>query len=216
MNILFGVGKENIGSKVMNLANAGDTIKACLLVMGTATGKVALVSAASNATPIAITTTAAHGYSPGDIIVTGGIGGNLAANGTWQAGSGTSGTTLNLTTFWDGNNSTGSGAYTSGGYCVDITTASTITDLGGNGGSNGNGTDVSITGQSIAAFGVWNASSWTWTGLSATKSYAIALYDSSASNDLIAWIDGMCQVYVITQAASTSTAIAVSRLANCS
>src|SRR5579872_490645 len=211
MNILFGQGKLNIGSKAINLASAGDTIKACLLTMGTATGKVALISSSTNASPIVVTTTGAHGYTTGDTIVVGGHTTNTAANGTWQVGTTTS-NTYQLLTRQDAVNSTGNGVGGATGWSVDITTAATITDLGGNGGANGNGTDISLTGQTLAAFGVFNASAWTWTGLSATKSYAVALYSSTTSNDLIAWVDGMQQVYVITQAAASSTSIAVARL----
>ena len=211
MNILFGQGKLNISSKLMNLASAGDTIKADLLIMTTAAGKVAVVSTVSNTTPMVVTTTGAHGYTTGDIVVVEGVGGTTAANGTWQAGT-TASTTFQLLTRLDGVNSTGNGVYTSGGFCVDITTAATATDLGANGGSNANGTAVSLTGQTISAFGIFNASSVTWSGLSATKSWAVALWDSTASNNLIAWINGNQQVYVVTQAASSSTAIAVNRL----
>lgn len=210
-NILFGQGKLNIGSKLMNLAAAGDTIKASLLTMSTATGKVALISSSTNASPIVVTTTAAHGYSNGDIVVIGGHTTNTAANGTWQI-AGVTSTTFQLTTRLDGVNSTGNGVGGATGWCVDITSAATISDLGGNGGANGNGADVALTGQTLSAFGTFNASAWTWSSLSATKSSAIALYDSSASNDLIAFIDCTYQVYVITQAAASATTIAVARL----
>lgn len=210
-NILFGQGKLQLGSAAINLSSAGNTIKASLLTMASATGKVALIASSTNATPIVVTTSAAHGYTTGDVVVIGGHATNTAANGTWQVGTTTS-TTFQLLTLLDANNSTGNGVGGATGYAVDITTASTISDLGGNGGANANGTDVSLTGQSISAFGVYNASGVSWTGLSAVKSYAIALYDSSASNDLLAWIDGMYQVYVITTAAASATSIAVARL----
>lgn len=41
------------------------------------------VSGATNATPIEITTSAAHSYSTGDEVVIAGVGGNTAANGRW-------------------------------------------------------------------------------------------------------------------------------------
>jgi hypothetical protein len=41
------------------------------------------LTAATNATPIAITITG-HGYSTGDTVVVTGVGGNTAANGTWE------------------------------------------------------------------------------------------------------------------------------------
>ena len=55
-NILFKTGKQNIGSKVMNLASGGDTLKATLLNMSTAAGKITLISSSTNATPIVVTT----------------------------------------------------------------------------------------------------------------------------------------------------------------
>lgn len=209
MNILFGQGKLNIGSKAMNLAT--DTIKACLLTFAAATGKVALIASSTNASPIVITTQAAHGYATGDIVVVGGHTTNTAANGTWAI-TAASGSVFTLTTRLDAVNSTGNGVGGATGYCVDVTTASTITDLGGNGGANGNGADITLAGQTLAAFGIFNASAWTWTGLSAVKSVAVALYDTTASSELIALIDGTQQLLVATQAAAAATTIAVNRL----
>lgn len=78
----------------------------------TATDKLS-VSAATNATPIAITTTANHGLSTGDVVQINSVGGNTAANGTWIV------TSTGLTTFTlDG--SAGNGAYTTGGLVQNI------------------------------------------------------------------------------------------------
>lgn len=208
MNIFFGLGKQNFAGKALSWT--ADTIKACLLTGAVATGKVAQISSSTNASPIVITTAAAHGYTTGDIVVVNGHTTNTAANGTWQVGTTTS-TTFQLLTRIDGNNSTGNGVGGATGYTVDLSTASTITDLGGNGGSNGNGTDVSLA-STTNTLGVLNAAAATWTGLTATKSTAVAIYDSTASNDLIMWIDGTQQIYVVTQAAAAATSIAVQRL----
>jgi hypothetical protein len=65
------------------------------------------LTAATNATPIAITITG-HGYSTGDTVVVTGVVGNTAANGTWEI------TVTDANTFTlDG--SAGNGARTSGG-----------------------------------------------------------------------------------------------------
>lgn len=70
------------------------------------------VSGATNASPIVITTSAAHGYATGDRIIVSGVGGNTAADGSWLI------TNLTSTTFsLDG--STGNGAYTSGGITTN-------------------------------------------------------------------------------------------------
>jgi ubiquitin-activating enzyme E1-like protein len=66
------------------------------------------VSAASNATPIVVTTDMQHGLSGGDTVWISDVGGNAAANGTWTV------TVLDPTHFRL-NGSSGSGGYTSGG-----------------------------------------------------------------------------------------------------
>ena len=68
-----------------------------------------IISGATNATPIVITTTAAHGLTSGESVYIQGVGGNTAANGTFII------TSLTTTTF-SLNSSVGNGAYTSGGY----------------------------------------------------------------------------------------------------
>ena len=203
-NILFGLGRQNIGNKAINFSS--DTLKASLLSMSTTAGKIYTLSAASNATPIVVTMSATAGITAGDILVVGGVGGNTAANGTWVAGTVT-GTTVQLLTRLDSGNSTGNAAYTSGGWMIDISSASTLSDVSG----NSIGTDVSLSGVTNT-LGVINASGFTWTSLTATKAWAIAIYDSTAANDLVAFLDGTYQLYVITQQAAASTSIAVARL----
>lgn len=66
------------------------------------------VTAATNASPIAITTSAAHGLQTGNRVVVSSVGGNTSANGNFTI-TRTGANTFTL----DG--STGNGAYTSGG-----------------------------------------------------------------------------------------------------
>lgn len=73
----------------------------------TSTATIA-VTAASNASPIAITTNPAHNFSTGQRLTIAGVGGNTAANGTWTI-------TVVDSTHFTLSGSTGSGAYTSGG-----------------------------------------------------------------------------------------------------
>ena len=90
----------------------------------------AIISGASTAPPIVITTSSAHGLFTGDVVTIASVGGNTAANGTWVV------TYLTSTTF-SLNDSTGNGAYTSGGTITriandvqawaEVTTASTTT-----------------------------------------------------------------------------------------
>lgn len=66
------------------------------------------VTNATNASPIVITTAAAHGLSTGDYVVIQGVGGNGASTGTHQI-------TVTSPTAFSLDGSTGDGAYTSGG-----------------------------------------------------------------------------------------------------
>ena len=79
---------------------------------GTGTGYVRkAVSGASNAAPIVIQCTA-HGMNTGDTVELEGIGGNSGANGLFQI------TKVDANDF-SLNGSSGTGAYTSGGYAID-------------------------------------------------------------------------------------------------
>lgn len=65
------------------------------------------ITAASNASPIVITS-ASHGFSDGDIVIVHGVLGNTAANGTWKVANKTDDT-------FELYGSTGNAAWTSGG-----------------------------------------------------------------------------------------------------
>lgn len=71
-------------------------------------GATLAVTGATNATPIVITTSTAHGYSTGMVVEISGVGGNTAANGIWTI------TVVNSTQF-SLQQSAGNGNYTSGG-----------------------------------------------------------------------------------------------------
>jgi Tfp pilus tip-associated adhesin PilY1 len=66
------------------------------------------ITDASNAAPIVVTTSSAHGFSTGDRVIIEGVQGNDGANGTWAI------TVVSSTTF-SLNSTNGTGAYTSGG-----------------------------------------------------------------------------------------------------
>jgi len=99
----------------LSVANAltGDVAGPYTWVFTEVNGRSATISAASNAAPIAVTTTTAHGYQTGDRVFVYGVVGNTAANGTWFIVV-TSNTTFTLM------GSTGSGAYTSGGTVLQL------------------------------------------------------------------------------------------------
>lgn len=75
---------------------------------GGATGSTKTISGATNASPIVVQTSTAHGYGTNDLITIASVGGNTNANGSWQI-SVVDSTHFNLI------GSTGNSAYTSGG-----------------------------------------------------------------------------------------------------
>lgn len=87
-------------------------------LFGTGEGTVN-IDDATNATPIVVTTSSSHGYSDGDGVRIASVGGNTAANGDWSIAS-ASGSTLTLV------DSSGNGAYTSGGTAEKYNAAAHI------------------------------------------------------------------------------------------
>ena len=73
-----------------------------------------LITAATNATPIELTTATAHGMTTGQQAYVANVGGNTAANGLWTV-TVTGGSSLKLDT------SVGNGAYISGGALASVT-----------------------------------------------------------------------------------------------
>ncbi len=104
----FVKAREKLGQGSINLLS--DTIKFCIVDLN---DWALSVSGATNATPIVITTSTAHGLTTGDEVVISGVVGNTAANGLWKI------TVLTTTTF-ELDGSTGNGAYTSGGWVVSL------------------------------------------------------------------------------------------------
>jgi len=118
-----------IGNSVGNYAVAGSTA----------------ITAASNASPIQITSTS-HGYTTGNVAVIASVGGNTAANGVWAV------TVIDANNFTL-NGSTGNGAYTSGGTSVRVTAKAAIQRAQGNGIINvQDGFTLTVRGDVIDSF----------------------------------------------------------------
>lgn len=115
-NRLFEMGRD--GFLDGSFAWGTGTFSAALISPSTLTDTgIKAVTGATNATPIQLTITA-NGWAVGDIIYVNGVGGNLAANGLWKVGAQAT-NTVDLQRL-DGVNTTGSAAYTSGGYAVNL------------------------------------------------------------------------------------------------
>ena len=110
---------------VASFAGAGinygsDTIKLSLVRMSSIGTAAKAITGATNATPIVITATA-HGYANGDWVQIIGVGGNTNANGVFKVAN-QAANTFELTDPTTGANIAGSGAYTSGGYVINMDT----------------------------------------------------------------------------------------------
>ena len=127
------------------------------------------ITAATNATPIQITTDANHRLATGNKVRIQNVGGNTAANGIWAV------TVVNSTQFTlDG--SVGNGAYTSGGevirrYVADQTWAA----------EDANGTLQGYGRQSI--FGIWDPANAYNGGLKTADSGTIPAAETNSPNN---------------------------------
>lgn len=206
MTCLFEKGREAFG--LGNIAWTSATIKAALVDTGTASTAVKAITGATNATPIAITSTA-HGFTNGDIVYIDSVGGNLAANGIWQVG-GAAANTYNLLNPVTGGNSVGSAAYTSGGVAVCLGPSAS--------GDNLDDISASIVGSGVTLTsptmvqGVADAADVTFTAVTGASCEAFILYKDTgtpSTSTLILWNAGKFIVTADATAASSATTIVV-------
>ncbi len=127
-NTLFENGREGFLNGAIDWDGATN-MSAALLDLNTADSGNKLVSTTtgSGVSPIVVTTTAAHGYSNGDLVYIDTVGGCTAANGVWKIAN-VAASTMELTNPITSANATGNGAYTSGGYVVCLGGVSTAGD----------------------------------------------------------------------------------------
>ncbi len=166
------------------------------------------VTGATNASPIVLTLTA-HGYANGDIIVVKNVAGNTAANGTWQVANQAT-NTVELKTVKDGLNSTGNGAYTSGGTAFNLTIADFVDDFNACRVS----TDSADLSSKTNTNGILDAADLSFTGVNGTV-HAVAIVrnvGSDATDRPIHFIDGLQQVVVAADAAISATTLWVEPL----
>lgn len=188
-----------------------DTIKAILLDTGTAdTGIKAITGATNPGNPIVVTCTG-HGFANGDIVFIDGVGGNLAANGLWKVAN-QAANTFELTTL-EGASTTGSGAYTSGGYalCLGPSAAGDhIDDFDGARVS----TDQTLAGKTVTA-GVADANDVSFPGWSTTTVEALATYEDTGTpgtSRMISLHTGKILVVCAANAANGATTVYVEPL----
>jgi hypothetical protein len=209
-NLLFEKGREGFLDGTLDWDT--NTFKAALLDLNTADVGIKAVTGATNATPIVLTVTA-NGFATGDLVLVGAVGGNLAANGVWKVANQAT-NTIELTDPITGTNVVGSAAYTSGGYVVNLgpsTSGDNLDDFD----AAVVGTAQTLTSPTVTA-GVADAADVTFSSVSGATVEAILIYKdtgTASTSRVAALIDGRHIVTCAATAASSSTTIAVERLA---
>lgn len=137
-----------------------------------------LITGATNASPIVITSNS-HGFSNGDIVAISNVGGNTAANGVWTVANVTANT-------FELSGSTGNGAYTSGGYAVNLTVLDNLDDIP-------SGARVAVSGSlagKTVTNGVADANDVTLTSVTGDRSEALIGYKHTGteSTSRLIWL----------------------------
>lgn len=202
---LFDIGRQGLADSI-NWQT--DTIKAMLIDKAQADTAIKAITNVTNATPM-VATAASHGFQNGDIVCMAGVGGCTAANGTWKA-AGVTTNTFQLTTVKDGLNSTGNGAYTSGGAAIDLTLTATIADIN----AGRVGTDQTLGSKTDTA-GVLDAADITFPAFTGNVDWISINKDTGtdATGTPIVFVDGKQQVVVAADASSSATTLWVEPLA---
>lgn len=133
------------------------------------------ISGATNATPIVVTSNG-HGINNGDIVAIVGVGGNTAANGVFIAANVTA-NTFELTAYKepgvvDGTNVAGNGAYTSGGFFVNLSVAQNLDDVPG----GARISTAALDNQTVSGRGKLDADNTTLTSVTGDPSECLVVY----------------------------------------
>jgi hypothetical protein len=210
-NSFFERGRESFADGTVDWDT--DTIKAGLYRLTTADVGIKAITGASNATPIVITATS-HGFANGDIVSIGGVGGNLAANGVFKIAN-QAANTFELTNPITGANVTGSAAYTSGGYAVNLGLSASGDHFDDFDGALV-GTEVTLAGKTATA-GVLDANDVTFpTPPAGAAVQAVMIREdtgTASTSRMVLFIDGRQIVTVAADASASATTLWVERLA---
>ena len=212
VNALFESGREGFLDGSLDWDT--QTMAAALLDLGTADTGIKGITSSTNATPIVVTTSTAHGFTNGDLVFIDGHATNTAANGFWVI-TAASGSVFSLTTP-AGTNAVGNGVGGATGYCVNYgisTVANMWDDFDGAlvGGAPGK---VALGSKTVTG-GVADAADTTFTAITGASVEAIAILQDTgtpSTSRMIGLITGKFIVTANTQAAAAATAILVEPL----
>lgn len=189
-----------------------NTIKAALIDPVTADTGIRAITAASNATPIVITSTA-HGFTNADLVYVNGVTGNLAANGFWKIANAAA-NTFELTDPVTAANVVGSAAYVSGGYAICYGPSASGDNLDDYDAAV-IGTAQTLTSPTVVA-GVADAADPTFTAvLTGNTVRALLIYKDTgtpSTSRTIVFVTGFYPVRTALAAATSATSIPVDKL----
>jgi hypothetical protein len=209
--VLFEKGRESLIDGTVDLDT--DTIKAALLRLTTADVGIKAITGATNATPIVITATS-HGFTAGDLVLIGKVGGNAAANGVHKIASILT-NSFELTDPITGANVAGSGAYTTGGYAVCLGLSASGDHFDDFDGALV-GTAVTLASKTVTA-GVFDAADVTFVAVpTGAEIEAVAVYEDTGApttSRMVAINNGYQMVTCSADAATSATTVWVERLA---
>lgn len=207
-NVLFEKGRQGFLENSIDWDTA--TISAALLDLGTADAGIKQITSSTNATPIVVTTSIAHGFTNNDIVFVDGIATGTSGNGLWAI-TAASGSVFSLTDPITGANSTGNGVG-SGGYCVNLG-PSAVADNWDDFSAAIVGTKQNLANKT-ATNGVADADDVTFSSVTGATVEAVAIFEDTGTettSQMIALITGK---HIVTAAASiaAATTLPVERL----
>lgn len=172
------------------------------------------ITAITTATPPVVTTSAAHGFATGDIIVIPAAAGMLNAKGTFKIGA-ASGSTFSLLTL-DGQNVVGTGTFTGTTCAINLTIADFWDDLDGAlctgapalASASALGTKTNTNGTIGAANVTGITLNDTCHGIVTIKNVS----NTAGSSRVVHFADGKTMVRVVADASSSATTIFVEPL----
>src|SRR5678815_1430916 len=191
-NRLFEKGREAFLNGAIDFDGATNVSAALLDLSTSATtdAGIKLISSSTNATPIVITTSTAHGFTTGDLVYVDGHTTNTCANGVWAI-TAASGSVFSLTHPVSSANVVGNGVGGATGYCVNLGPSTS--------GDNWDDFDVALVGAKVnlasrtLVNGVADAADTTFTSVSGNSVEAVAIfYDTgtASTSTMIALITG--------------------------
>jgi len=187
-NALFELGRQGFLDGTIDWDTA--TISAALLDLNTADVSIKQISSSTNATPIVVTTSAAHGFTNGDLVYIADHTTNTCANGIWAI-TAASGSVFSLTNPVSGANSVGNGVGGATGYAVNLG-PSAVADNWDDFSAAIVGTKQNLSGKTVTA-GVADAADVTFTSVTGATVEAVAIFEDTGTettSQMIALITG--------------------------